>query len=116
LLLKSVKINLSSPAIFSNLKLTCLVEDGHRVAAARPSATGVFTFAHPPIIPSAMSARLTLAGITPFKSGASIQVIPQGGIIVGDCYGGIIEVSGLPGNLGSVTAQHRKDKAVKTTL
>jgi subtilase family serine protease len=63
--LQSVTINLSSPAVFSSLKLTANVGNNTpQVAAAVPSASSVFTFSPIVSIPSGASATLVLQGLT----------------------------------------------------
>jgi len=56
--------------------------------------------------PSATSTATASATPTPSQRATSTQMVPQGGINVGDGQGGIVEVSGMPGGLGTVTIQY----------
>ena len=116
--LQSVTINLSSPSLFSSLTVTATVgTNTPQLAAAVPSASSLITFSPLVSIPSAGSATLVLQGLTVPKAprsrgGRKIRAsrrrrtssiaIVQGGVNVGDGQGGVILVSGLPAELGSV--------------
>ncbi|HLH76560.1 MAG TPA: S53 family serine peptidase [Candidatus Binataceae bacterium] len=56
--------------------------------------------------PSPSASAIPSVTPTPGQSQTSGQMVPQGGISMADGQGGIVEVSGMPGKLGTVTVQY----------
>jgi subtilase family serine protease len=86
----------------ATLAVSCGDNSNNRSPTPSPSLTATPT----PAIPTPAPTPAFTATPTPGPTVSSSQTIAQGAIIVSDGNGGIIEVSGLPGALGSVTVQY----------